>query len=137
MAAVNLTGRLLAALSGRAFFYSNRVPLIGRPRAPQVGSNSPLHRQQIARVANLAIAGQIDCSLQVTLAANVSSTTVTDSRIGPTTTASLTPNTAHAAAELAGGKLYVPLATIGSGSLVIQHSISSWIDRTFTLNLCG
>ena len=96
-----------------------------------------MHRKQLATSLNLVIGGQIDCALPVTLLPNAASTTVTDSRIGPTTTASLTPNTAHAAAELAAGTLYIPLNQMANGSLVIIHANNSQADRTFTLNLSG
>ena len=110
---------------------------MARQRVPLEDADSRRHRRQIATALGQVQNGQIDCSLPVTLAANADSTTVTDSRIGPTTCANMQANTANAAAEIAGGACYIPIATIGAGSLIIKHANNAQTDRTFTLNLSG
>jgi hypothetical protein len=92
------------------------------------------HRRQIARTLNLAMNGQSNNTLLVTLEAGVDTTTVTDSRISIQTAPQLTPVTANAAAEVAGGLLYV---VPSAGNCVIHHANAVSTDRNFMLSLIG
>lgn len=96
--------------------------------------NEKQHRENIARVLNSAVTGALDCTLQVTLDANAASTTVVDSRISIQTAPVLVPTTAHAAAEVAAGGLYV---TPTKGQVVINHANNAQTDRVFQLALLG
>lgn len=69
----------------------------------------------------------------VTLAANAAATTVSDGRIRHDSPILFVPTTASAAAELAGGALYVGEAGRTNGSVVITHANSALTDRTFRL----
>ena len=73
--------------------------------------------------------------LDITLAANVTSTTVTDNRIGGSTRPNLQATSASAATEAASGNLWV--ATPTQYNVVIHHSNTAATDRTFSLTLGG
>lgn len=68
---------------------------------------------------------------EVTLTASVTSTTVEDPTVTPNSILSFDPLTAHAAAELAAGTMFVALADRARGSFVITHANSAQTDRTF------
>lgn len=72
-----------------------------------------------------------------TLAISVSSTTVTDQNCAAGSVIVPIPTTAHAAAELGNGTLYIPIATVLNGSFVIQHNLNSQPDRVFTYAIIG
>ena len=105
-----------------------------RPGVQEYLPNEKQHRENIARVLNGVAIGAIDCTLQVTLDANAASTTVVDSRISIQTAPILVPTTAHAAAEVAAGGLYV---TPTKGQVVINHANNAQTDRIFQLALLG
>lgn len=91
--------------------------------------------QQIARRVNLLLQGKIQATGTVTLAASVGTTTITDSRIGPLSYIGLTATTAHAAAEIAGGALYVSAQAPGTATLT--HANNAQADRTFNIVIIG
>jgi hypothetical protein len=105
--------------------------------------NEGEHRRQIAACVNKQNNGKFNCTLAVTLTASAASTTVTDSRIGTGSLMVFMPQTAHAAAEMASGNLYIPASTVvpalGSvpGKAVIQHTNNSQTDRTFIMGIFG
>lgn len=82
-------------------------------------------------------AGRSNAVGTVTLAASAASTTVSDPNCATGTTPILTPTTAHAAAEIGNGTLYIPVASIVNGSFVIQHASNTQADRTFRYALYG
>lgn len=71
----------------------------------------------------------------VTLAANTFSTSVTDARACVQSFISFKPDTAQAAAELAGKQLYV--STLENGRFVITHKSNDQTDRTYTYTIMG
>ncbi len=81
--------------------------------------------------------GHINVTLAVTLVANAASTLITDARIGIRTALLFMPQTAHAAAELAAGTLYVPAAAILKGSATLSHANNAQADRTFIVVIIG
>jgi hypothetical protein len=92
--------------------------------------------REVASTVNQLLDGKINAVSSVTLTANVSSTTVSDPRIGSTTLVFLTPETANAAAELA--TLYIAPADYVSGtSFKIHHANNAQTDRTFGYALLG
>jgi len=99
----------------------------------EVMPNEKEHRRQLARAINLMQSGRIRATLDFTLAANQSSSKVTDPRIGYYTAIQWLPMTAHAASEAASGNMYVPQATMVTGSAAINHSNLTTTDRTFRL----
>ena len=107
----------------------------GFPVAPATLPNEKEHRRVLAQVANQAMAGKINALLSVTLAANSTTTTVTDSRIGANTYFGFQPATADAAAALSG--LYVVPGSQTNGSAQIAHASAASTDRTFNVLLIG
>ena len=110
---------------------------------PELLPNGDEHRRQIARAVNRLNQAKFNCSLSVTLTASSATTTIKDSRISYGSVFTFTPQTAHAAAELASGNLYIPQSTVipstGStaGQAIIQHTNNSQSDRTFIVGIFG
>jgi len=94
------------------------------------------HRRQMARQLNSLLQGKLNISLDITLAANAASTTIVDARIGAAS--AVLPAmalTAHAAAELASGNVYVDGLT--KGTCVVHHSNNAQTDRTIRFLILG
>lgn len=70
----------------------------------------------------------------VTLTANAATTSVNTDNCAAGSGVSLTPNTAHAAAEIGNGTIYV---TASNKSFVITHANNAQTDRTFTYAIQG
>jgi hypothetical protein len=64
-----------------------------------------------------------------TLGANTATTSVTARNCGSGSSVLCFPTTAHAAAELAAGGMYV--GAVSNGSFVVMHANNSQSDRTF------
>ncbi len=105
----------------------------GYSGVPEMMPNEIEHRRQIARLVNNLLQGKQNNVIQVTLAANAATTTVTDRRIGANTGLFFSPLTADAAGALAG--LYVSSQTNGSATLA--HANTATTDRTFNVLLVG
>ena len=86
---------------------------------------------------NFAVDQSGDGSLTVTLAANATSTTVTDERLSYYSTVVFDPMTANAAAEKAAGTLYVTQANRKNGVWQITHNNDASSDRTFRMAILG
>ena len=111
------------------------MAIVGFPLAPETNTNELEHRRTIAKVANLAMKGKINALTQVTLAAGVATTTLTDERISSQSFIGLSPLTANAAAALA--TTYFPQATQFNGQTVINHANNAQTDRTFNVIIIG
>jgi hypothetical protein len=70
----------------------------------------------------------------VTLTDGATTTTVNTDNCAAGSGVSLTPNTAHAAAEIGNGTIYV---TAANRSFVITHANNAQTDRTFTYAIQG
>lgn len=92
--------------------------------------NESQHRRDIARTLNNALIGKLNVTLDLTVAQSVSSTTITDARIGYTT-AIIPTATSSNGALLIGAGIY--FNTYKSGSVVMHHS--SWALPTMNLRL--
>ncbi|MDE2100786.1 MAG: hypothetical protein KGL39_26305 [Patescibacteria group bacterium] len=92
-----------------------------------------VHLKEIAHVVNGGMNGQSNNTMQVTLTANVTSTTIVDARISIQTACHMIPLTADAAAAQASGVWVVPAA----GSAVIHHASGSAADQSFMVSLIG
>jgi hypothetical protein len=103
------------------------VPLVpsdlGTPRATQV---------RFANAINQALRGTIAATMGVTLAANATSSSFSDSRIGPYSSVSLMPATGHAADVL-------PSCWVETtkGAATIHHANTPYVDMTFVVCLIG
>jgi hypothetical protein len=105
----------------------------GYQGVPEVLTNDVEHRRQIARLANNLLQGKVNAVIQVTLAANSATTTVTDRRIGANTGLFFSPLTADAAGALSG--LYV--SSQANGTATLTHANNAQSDRTFNVLLIG
>lgn len=90
-----------------------------------------------AEVLNNAMQGKLNNGGQVTLTANVATTTVTDSRIGTDTKLVLVPTTANAAAEVGAGGLFQTFPNSLKEQAVLNHASNGQTDRTFQFALLG
>ena len=89
----------------------------------------------LAEVVSGVMIGKLNNTDQVTLTANVATTTVTDSRIGTDTQLKLSALTANAAAEVA--TLYQTLPNVTKEQAVLNHANNAQADRTFGVAFFG
>lgn len=89
--------------------------------------------QRHAESINGLIDGKQDVISTCTLAAGVTTTTVTDNKFESTMALFFTPTTANAAGALAG--MYV--STRSEGSFVLTHANTATVDRTFLYSRFG
>lgn len=110
----------------------SQVYYFARPRPQEDMPDERQHRRQLAQQLGNVISGRLDCTLQVTLTANVATTTIIDSRISLQTAVIPVPMTAHAAAE-------VPTLWMvpSDGQCVMNHANNAQTDRTFQVALVG
>lgn len=102
---------------------------------PPPPANSELRRQY--EVLQQMRNGKLENVAEVTLTANVASTTVTDIRVSPQSVLAWHPRTANAAAELANGTMYVTDANMANGSYTITHANNAQTDRVFRVAIIG
>jgi len=88
---------------------------------------------QIATIANELLRGRANNVGEVTLDANVTTTTLSDIRIKQTMTAVLIPRTANAAAAMTN----VYISSVADGSITLTHANTATTDRTFDYVLHG
>lgn len=93
------------------------------------------HRREIVTWGEQSQIGHIACTGTVTLLANATSTTVTDTRAGVSSFIEFMPTTLNAAGEKANGNLYVQ--TRDKQLFVITHTNAPSTDRTFTYLVIG
>jgi hypothetical protein len=105
------------------------------PTAPLTGTDEREHRRKIAQAANLALGGKLNCTGMATLTPGAGSTTITDARVSANSVILLSPLTAHAAAELSAGTLY--MSARAAGSFTIQHANNAQNDRSFGYAIIG
>ena len=88
---------------------------------------------QAERTINEMLKGRANNVGEVTLDANVTTTTLSDIRIKQTMTAVLIPRTANAAAAMTN----VYISAVADGSITLTHSNTATVDRTFDYVLHG
>lgn len=88
---------------------------------------------QIATTLNEVLKGRGNNVGEVTLGANTTTTTISDTRIKQTMTAVLIPRTANAAAAMTN----VYISAVIDGSITLTHSNTATVDRTFDYILHG
>ncbi len=91
--------------------------------------------RQLREIVAGAMLGHINAAdaVSVTLRASQTTTTLTDTRIGPDSVIALTPLTANAAGALGG--LYVSDRVAGSATLT--HASTVAVDKTFAYAVIG
>jgi hypothetical protein len=80
-------------------------------------------------------AGRSNAVGTVTLTSSAASTTINDLNCAAGSTIILTPSTAHAAAELGNGTLYV--SAVANKSFTLAHASNTQTDRTFFYAIQG
>ena len=90
---------------------------------------------RIVRAIRELFEGRSNAVGTCTLAASAASTTVTAQNCGSGSKVFFMPTTAHAAAELAAGAMYV--SAVGNGSFTITHANNAQSDRTFYFAALG
>jgi hypothetical protein len=88
---------------------------------------------QVERTINELLKGRANNVGEVTLTANVTTTTTTDTRIKQSMKIFLSPTTANAAAALT--NVYV--SAVADGSFTLTHSNTATVDRTFDYIIHG
>lgn len=107
----------------------------GFPTAPADLPDEREHRRRLAAAANLAMAGKLNATLDVTLTVNQMTTAVNDPRLTAASFIGFCPLTANAAGEMGNGTLYV--AAQSSGALTLGHANNAQSDRSFRLLVIG
>jgi len=101
--------------------------------APWIKDESQ-HRRDMARTINALLIGKLNVTLDVTLNASATSTTITDARIGYTTAIiPAMPMTANGA--VAAPTIWVD--TIKSGSCVVHHASNAAADQKIRFVFIG
>lgn len=107
----------------------------GYPPVPEFMPDDKEHRRQIARRINSLSQGKLNVTIQVTLRPSLTTTPVTDARIGKTSLVvpamALSPD---GAAAIAAG---VWVSNILSGSCTINHASNAAIDQTILFLIIG
>lgn len=108
-----------------------------KPLPPPVGSGGEsgiwAYLNRVHDVIRGALAGKLNCTTTVTLAASTTTTTLSDPRIGAESAILFMPTTANAAGAMT--NLYVSARAQGSATLT--HSSTATTDRTFDLVIIG
>ena len=92
------------------------------------GEQSP---RRIVDAIRQILEGRSNAVGSCTLAANAATTTVKAINCGPNSAVFLFPQTAHAAAEIAAGGVYIGTGDIRAGQFVVHHANNAQADRTF------
>lgn len=79
--------------------------------------------------------GRSNAGGSCTLTANAATTTVTAKNCGTGSVPILVPTTAHAAAEIGNGTMYI--SSVKAGSFVVTHANNSQTDRTYLFVCIG
>jgi hypothetical protein len=90
---------------------------------------------KFALAINQLASGRSNAVGSVTLTASAATTTVTAPTCGAGSTVLLTPTTAHAAAEIGNGTMYV--SAVANGSFTITHANNAQTDRSFDFACIG
>jgi hypothetical protein len=106
----------------------------GYDGVPENLADAEEHRRMLARAVNRLNLGKLNGTVDLTLRASQTSTTLTDPRLAATSFLMWMPQTASASvAERAG--IYVTGRT--KGSAVLNHVSNAATDQTFTILIIG
>jgi len=87
------------------------------------------NQRKINTAINQLAQGRSNAVGRVTLVANAGATTVSAETCGPGSVVLLSPLTAHAAAELGNGTIFV--RAVSAGAFTLAHADSAQTDRVF------
>lgn len=102
----------------------------GIPQAPQKWER--IWAERVVAAVNLLIS-KANCTRDLTLAPNVTSTQLTDFRIHPGVVINFMPLTANAAAA----KASIFVTSIGKGVATINHASAADVDQAFRIGFEG
>ncbi len=102
---------------------------------PLNNPDSEQHRRQIAQGLNQALDGKLNSTGTVTLTASVTTTVITDQKIGTDSRIILFPTTANAAADIAAGDVYI--SSKGKKTATITHPSNANADKTYDYVILG
>ena len=106
---------------------------LGVPPAAGMPAGFGAWAQRLIDVVSNVLQGKINATLDVTLAANAATSTITDARISAFSALTFMPLTANAAIEQAAGSMYV--SSQKSGSAVVTHANNGVTDRSFRMQI--
>tara|TARA_X000001382_G_scaffold55288_2_gene37814 strand:- start:6586 stop:6915 length:330 start_codon:yes stop_codon:yes gene_type:complete len=98
-------------------------------------SNVPLFLRDVLEFSRRVMQGKLNNTTLWTLAANTSSTTFNDARIGLETALHWSPTTANAAAII--DTMYVSESNRVNGTVIIAHANNSNADKIFRITFHG
>src|SRR5574343_1266874 len=107
------------------------------PPVAQDSTDERVHRREMAQAINRLNQGKFNGSGDLTLTANVATTVITDARLAQQSVVLFDPLTAHAAAVIAAGTMYVLLANRNNGAWTVTHANNAQADRTFRYLIIG
>jgi len=87
------------------------------------------NQRKINTAINQLAQGRSNAVGRVTLVANAGATTVPAENCGPGSVVLLSPLTAHAAAELGNGTIFV--SAVAAGAFTLAHASNAQTDRVF------
>lgn len=105
----------------------------GFPGVATFDDDEARHRRQIAIVLNNVLQGRTNNTGTLTITANVATTTLNDSRIGPNSAIVLMPTTANAAAALTN----IYFTGFGDSTCTVNHANNAQTDRVFNYAVIG
>jgi hypothetical protein len=106
----------------------------GFPPVPEDEQNEKEHRRKLARQLNRINQGKFNCSIDITLRASQTTTTLTDARIFATSLLLPDPMTANASTALLAG---IWFSNRIKGSATINHASNAATDQTFRIGIFG
>jgi hypothetical protein len=133
---VDLTGVYSTTEVGSFLYSALSAPWAQIPPVPtNLSTVTPWWVNQIAQRLNLVMTARVNATSPLfTFAANASSTTLMDSRIGVQSTIVLIPTTPNAS-SLAGAGWYLTNQT--TGSVVVNHENNTYADRSYEVIILG
>ena len=105
------------------------------PKSPEFFHRLTEALRQLAETANSLRDGKINTRGEITLRASQTTTTLTDTRIGPNSFIALFPLTANAAGKVA--TTYVSARATTEGQATITHASSADADQDFMYVILG
>lgn len=105
----------------------------GFPPVPEFIPDADEHRRKLARAINTILSGKVNATIDATLRASQTTTTLTDSRIYATTFIDPMPLSANAATAKAG----IWFSGAMKGSITINHASNAAVDQNFRFLLIG
>lgn len=100
------------------------------PKAPQTWDR--IWAERLVYAVNLLIA-KANCTVDLTLTASATTTTMTDFRIHPGCVLGFMPTTANAATA----KASIWVSNVGKGTATINHASSANTDQDFRVSIVG